>query len=182
MYKEVRSSLDGETSEIGTFDLMNKGITILAESVKVLNKEDGLYAIEIDDAVGGIVDGAHTAKIISEANADGSTPDMQYVELYVRTGVDTPLISEIARGLNTGIQVADQSIYNRAGHFDWMKKIIAKEPYAEMISWNESDAGAYDVRDLIGILEALNIFDFPNTVNASKHPISSYEKWSIPLE
>jgi hypothetical protein len=31
-------------------------------------------------------------------------------------------------------------------------------------------------------MEAFNIFDFPNTVNASKHPISAYEKWSIPLE
>ncbi len=35
------------------------------------------------------------------------------------------------------------------------------------------------MRDLISILELFNIFDFPNT--ESKHPISAYEKWSIPL-
>ena len=182
VYKEVRSSLEGETADIGTFDLMNKGITILAESVRLINKEQGLYDVLVDDASGGIVDGAHTAKIIWESNNAGTTPDGQYVEVYIRTGVSKPLISEIARGLNTGIQVAPQSIYNKAGHFNWMKKIVEKEPYGKMIAWNESDTGEYDVRDLIGVLEALNIFDFPNDVNASKHPISSYEKWSIPLE
>jgi len=182
VYKEVRSSLEGETAEIGTFDLMNKGITILAESVRVVNKDQGLYDVVVDDGYGGIVDGAHTAKIIWESNGRGATPDDQYVEVYIRTGVSKELISEIARGLNTGIQVAPQSIYNKAGHFDWMKKIVEKEPYGKMIAWNESDEGEYDVRDLIGVLEALNIFDFPNDVNASKHPISSYEKWSIPLE
>lgn len=182
VYKEVRSSLEGETANVGTFDLMNKGITILAESVRVVNKEQGLYDVAVDDAYGGIVDGAHTAKIIWESNREDTTPDEQYVELYIRTGVSKPLISEIARGLNTGIQVAPQSIYNKAGHFNWMKKIVDKEPYGKLIAWNESDAGDYDVRDLIGVLEALNIFDFPNDVNASRHPISSYEKWSIPLE
>lgn len=182
VYKEVRSSLEGNTADIGTFDLMNKGITILAESVRLINKDEGLYDVAIDDAFGGIVDGAHTAKIIWESNGEGTTPDGQYVELYIRTGVKKPLISEIARGLNTGIQVAPQSIYNKAGHFDWMKKIVEKEQYGKMIAWNESDNGEYDVRDLIGVLEALNVFDFPNDINTAKHPISSYEKWSIPLE
>ncbi len=182
VYKDVRSSLDGDSAEVGTFDLMNKGITILAESVKLINKDESLLELTIDDAEGGIVDGAHTAKIIWEANADETTPDDQYVEVYVRTGITSDLISEIARGLNTGIQVAAQSIYNKAGVFDWLKKTISKEPYADKISWNESDDAEYDVRDLIGILEALNVFDFPNNVNTLKHPISAYEKWSIPLK
>jgi hypothetical protein len=182
VYKDVRSSLEGETADVGTFDLMNKGITILANGVKLVNKEEGLFDLFIDDDEGGIVDGAHTARIIWEANAENKTPDGQYVEVYVRTGVSSDLISEIARGLNTGIQVAAQSIYNKAGVFDWLKKTIEKEPYANKIAWNESDNTAYDVRDLIGVLEVLNVFDYPNDVNSGKHPISAYEKWSIPLK
>ena len=182
VYREVRSSLDGMTAELGTFDLMNKGITILAKAVKMVDKEEGLFDVVIDDEEGGIVDGAHTAKIIEEANADESTPAEQYVEVYVRTGVTAEMISDIARGLNTGIQVAPQSIYNIAGVFDWLKETIADEPYGNSISWNESDEAEYDVRDLIGVLEVLNIFDFPNDVNAGKRPISAYEKWSIPLK
>lgn len=182
VYKDVRSSLDGDTADVGTFDLMNKGITILANEVRLVNKEQSLLDLHIDDANGGIVDGAHTAKIIWEANEEGTTPEEQYVEVYVRTGIKDGMISEIARGLNTGIQVAAQSIFNKAGVFDWLKKTIAKESYAGDISWNESDDADYDVRDLIGVLEVLNIFDFPNDVNSGKHPISAYEKWSIPLK
>jgi hypothetical protein len=182
VYKDVRSSLDAKTSVPGSFDLMNKGITILAEHVKMIDKEKGLFEICIDDSYGGIVDGAHTAKIIEEANADETTPDEQFVEVYVRTGINDDLISDIARGLNTGIQVAAQSIHNIAGVFDWLKEEIAEEPYAKAISWSESDDADYDVRDLIGVLEVLNIFDFPNDVSVSKHPIAAYEKWSIPLK
>lgn len=160
---------------------MNKGITILAQSVKLVDKEKGLLEIVIDNEEGGIVDGAHTAKIIEEANDEATTPNEQYVEVYIRTGVTNELISDIARGLNTGIQVAPQSIYNIAGVFDWLKSEIDAEPYADRICWKESDDEEYDVRDLIAILEVFNIFDFPNEVNVSKHPISAYEKWSTPL-
>lgn len=182
VYKEVRSSLDGITATPGSFDLMNKGITILAKSVKLINKEEGLFDLIIDEEGGGIVDGAHTAKIIEEANEDGTTPEEQYVEVYVRTGVSAELISDIARGLNTGIQVAPQSIYNIAGVFDWLKDEISTEKYKDRISWRESDDEDYDVRDLIAVLEVFNIFDFPNDVTVGKHPISAYEKWSTPLK
>ena len=182
VYKDVRSSLDGETAEIGMFDLMNKGITILAKSVKLVDKEEGLFDLVVDDLEGGIVDGAHTAKIIWEANRAETTPSDQYVEVYVRTGVSSTMISEIARGLNTGIQVAPQSIFNKAGVFDWLKQTLKNESYIDKISWSESDDAEYDVRDLIGILEVLNVFDFPNDLNASKHPIAAYEKWSVPLK
>jgi hypothetical protein len=161
---------------------MNKGITVLALAVKMVDKDKGVLDLVIDDEDGGIVDGAHTAKIIEEANAEGTTPDEQYVEVYVRTGVTNELGSDIARGLNTGIQVASQSIYNIQGVFDWLKEEIEGEPYADKISWRESDDGDYDVRDLIAILEVFNILDYPNAVDVAKHPIAAYEKWSAPLK
>jgi hypothetical protein len=180
VYKDVRESLDGTQSVVGTFDLMNKGITILATSVRLLDKEKGIYEITVDDEEGGIVDGAHTAKIIWEANADGTTPPEQHVEVFIRTGIEGGLVTDIARGLNTGIQVADRSIYNIAGVFDWLKDLIDDKPYASLISWRESDAKEYDVRDLVGVLELFNVIDFP--MEAGKHPIAAYEKWSTPLK
>ncbi|MEZ0262056.1 MAG: AIPR family protein [Alphaproteobacteria bacterium] len=180
VYKDVRSSLDGETATPGTFDLMNKGITILATSVKMIEKD--LFELTVDNEEGGIVDGAHTAKIIEQANSDKTTPKEQFVEVYIRTGVTEEMISDIARGLNTGIQVAPKSIYNIAGVFNWLKAAIEGEAYADNISWNESDDADYDVRDLISVLEAFNVFDFPNDINSTKHPISAYEKWSTPLK
>lgn len=182
VYKDVRLSLEGKGSAPGAFDLMNKGITILALGVRLVEKHDDhqVWEITVDGENGGIVDGAHTARIIEQCNEAGTTYADQFVEVYIRTGVEDELATSIARGLNTGIQVAPQSIYNIGGVFDWLKEEIDGRPYASMIAWRESDNTEYDVRDLIGVLELFNIFDWPN--DKSKHPISAYEKWSVPLK
>jgi hypothetical protein len=180
VYRDVKASLEGKEATPGSFDLMNKGITILALTVRLLDKDQQIYEVAVDDKEGGIVDGAHTAKIIERCNAEGTTHPEQYVEVFIRTGVEDDLITDIARGLNTGMQVAPKSIYNIDGVFDWLKAEVKGKPYEKMISWRESDSGDYDVRDLISVMELFNIFDFPN--DGSKHPISAYEKWSIPLE
>lgn len=180
VYRDVRESLEGTGAQPGSFDLMNKGITILALSVHLVDKEKQIYEVVVDDEEGGVVDGAHTAKIIEQCNQVRSTHPDQYVEVYIRTGVDNDLITDIARGLNTGMQVAPQSIYNIDGVFDWLKKEVTGRAYENLIAWRESDNTAYDVRDLISVLELFNIFDWPNEV--SKHPIAAYEKWSTPLK
>jgi hypothetical protein len=113
----------------GTFDLMNKGITILAESVRLVDKEQRLVEVTVDNHDGGIVDGAHTAKIIEESNGDGDTNPEHYVEVYIRTGIPQNIATDIARGLNTGIQVAKQSIYHIEGVFNWLQEDISKQSY-----------------------------------------------------
>jgi hypothetical protein len=180
VYRDVRESLEGTGADPGTFDLMNKGITVLALSVRLVDKDQQVYEVVVDEEKGGIVDGAHTARIIEQCNREGSTDPNQYVEVYIRTGIENGLITDIAKGLNTGMQVAPKSIYNIDGVFDWLKQELHHTPYRDAFAWKESDSKDYDVRDLIGILELFNIFDFPN--NISKHPISAYEKWSIPLK
>ncbi len=180
VYRDVRESLEGTGADPGTFDLMNKGITILALSARLIDRDDQVFEITVDEEKGGIVDGAHTAKIIEQCNKEKTTDPDQYVEVYIRTGIENGLITDIARGLNTGMQVAPKSIYNIDGVFDWLKEEVAGRPYEDMIAWRESDSTDYDVRDLISIMELFNIFDFPN--NESKHPIAAYEKWSIPLK
>jgi len=180
VYKDVRASLEAKQASPGTFDLMNKGITILAESVRLIEKDQKLVEIVVNSEDGGIVDGAHTAKIIEEANEEGTTNPDQYVEVYIRTGISQEIATDIARGLNTGMQVAPKSIYNIDHVFDWLKEEVSKQKYSDLFSWKESDDAEYDVRDLIGLLEVLNVFDYPN--DGGKHPISAYEKWSIPLD
>lgn len=181
VYRDVKESLLGESSaELGSFDLMNKGITILADEVRLISKARNEFEIIIDDEEGGIVDGAHTARIIAEANVNGTIPSEQHVEVYIRTNIVGSMITNIARGLNTSLQVAPKSIYNIDGVFDWLKQEISDESYSELISWKESDDGEYDVRDLISVLELFNVFDFDN--DEPKQPISAYEKWSKVLD
>jgi hypothetical protein len=88
-------------------------------------------------------------------------------------------VTDISRGLNTGIQVKLHSLANLDGAFNWIKDEIKDETYAGLISWREGDEGEFDVRDLICVMEALNAIDFPN--DKPVHPIQAYEKWSAPV-
>lgn len=177
VYQDVLRSLMGEDAQPGTFDLMNKGIVCLAESVKRI--DDETYEIKINDGQ-GIVDGGHTYRIICDAQKDPNLPTEQCVEIQVRTGIDGNLITDISRGLNTAIAVKQHSIDNLDGKYDWIKELLKTETYFNNIAWKEDDTGEYDVRDLICILEALNVIDYPN--HESRHPISAYEKWSLPAK
>lgn len=170
VYKEVQKSLMAENTMPGIFDLKNKGIVILAESVRKVGEDN--YEIKIVDGQ-GIVDGGHTYEIICKAQSEMDIPEDQYVDVQVRTGVDPDWITEISAGLNTGIAVKHHSIANLDGKFDWIKDEVSGQPYEDVIAWRESDEGDYDVRDLICVLEAMNVIDFPN--DSGTHPISAYE-------
>jgi len=79
VYRDVRESLEGTGAEPRTFDLMNKGITILATKVEMVekHKHGQTYEVTVDKERGGIVDGAHTAKIIENCNRDQTTDPNQ---------------------------------------------------------------------------------------------------------
>jgi hypothetical protein len=170
VYKDVQKSLIAEQGLPGIFDLKNKGIVILAESVRKVG--DDFYELEITEGQ-GIVDGGHTYEIICKAQVADKIPEDQYVEVQVRTGVPVDLITEISSGLNTGIAVKAHSIANLDGKYDWIKEELEGTPYFGRIAWRESDDGDYDVRDMIAALEAMNVVDFPNDSGA--HPIAAYE-------
>jgi len=170
VYRDVQKSLMAEKSSPGTFDLKNKGIVILAQSVT--KRGEDMYEVKIGDGQ-GIVDGGHTYEIICESNKGGNVPEDQYVEVQIRTGVPEDMITEISSGLNTGIAVKPHSIANLDGKFDWIKELVKDKPYHSRIAWRESDDGDYDVRDLISVLETMNVIDFKN--DSGVHPIAAYE-------
>ena len=147
VYRDVQKSLMAEKSSPGTFDLKNKGIVILAQSVT--KRGEDMYEVKIGDGQ-GIVDGGHTYEIICESNKGGNVPEDQYVEVQIRTGVPEDMITEISSGLNTGIAVKPHSIANLDGKFDWIKELVKDKPYHSRIAWRESDDGDYDVPDLLG--------------------------------
>lgn len=175
-YRQVRDSLFNITSYPGTFDLMNKGITCIANSVKKLSDQE--YEVSFEDGQ-GIADGGHTYWLCTENSKDADLPLDQHVELRIITGLPPFLIPDLAKGLNTGMQVKEFAIENLRGNYDWIKELIADKPYAEMIAWRENEDKDYDVADLLCILECMNVHDYPN--NAGKHPISAYEKSSAVL-
>jgi len=178
IYKDVKKSLLNEEGTPNTFHLKNKGMTLIAEEVREAG--DSMYELRFGPDQ-GIVDGAHTYEIILEGQeriaesreADNGTTIDQYVKVEVLTGVPADLWVEIAGGLNTAVQVQDWSLANLRDRFDWLKDLLASEPYAAKIAYRENEADtAYDVRDIIVLLEMFNIFDYPN--DGEEHPTKTY--------
>jgi hypothetical protein len=194
IYREVAKHLRNENEEgaKNIFHLKNKGITILADDLVLADKEKGLYDVVFGNDTQGIVDGGHTYRIIienqdriTEANqlieSDETLSEEaklqsrieQYVKLEVLTGLNSSVTTEIARGLNTAVQVQEQTLANHAHKFDWIKDDLAGLPCLKVIAFTENQDGLLDAADIIRILELFNIIDYPND-NSSRHPIVAY--------
>lgn len=177
----MRESLRGREALPGSFDLLNLGITIIAEEVRAIDKRT--FEVMIDDEF-GIANGGHTAKLIWECQDDDTIAEGQHVEVKILTGIEGPeqhtLRVDIARGQNTGIAVRAQSIFELDGAFSGIKKVVEPFEWANDVAYKESDSKEFDVREMIAALELMNIVDFPN--RSATHPISAYEKWSLPLK
>lgn len=170
--REIKESLFNIDCEAGTFHLKNNGITILAAKVERSSKNDHRYRVEIEEGQ-GIVDGAHTYKIIVESQKDNEgPPDDQYVSIDILTGIESDWIADISGGRNTTVQVARMSIENLKHRFDWMKEELQEEPYYHKIGWEENDSGEFDARDLIALLAMFNVDHYPN--DGESHPTSAY--------
>jgi hypothetical protein len=194
VYKEVAKHLRNENDEgaKNIFHLKNKGITILADDVVPIDKDEGRYQIVFGNEAQGIVDGGHTYRIIIDNQLaiaaknklidenENLTPEdrerlriTQYVKLEILTGLNTSITTEIARGLNTAVQVQEQTLANHAGKFEWIKEDLRNEPCLEKIAFRENEEGLLDAADVIRILELFNITDYPND-GSSRHPIRAY--------
>jgi hypothetical protein len=56
--------------------------------------------------------------------------------------------------------------------FSWIEDELRGEPYAGEIAYREGQEAEYDIRDIVGLLDLFNIFDFPN--DQSEHPLRAY--------
>ena len=181
VYRDVKASLEGKEALPGTFDLLNIGITIIAEGVNVIDKRT--FDVLIDDEY-GIANGGHTTQIIYDCQESDSIAEGQHVEVKIITGLDGgenhSLRVDIARGQNTGISVQPKSIFELDGAFESIKHIVKDQDWANDIGFKESDNKDIDVRELISVIELMNVIDFP--IRDTKHPIAAYEKWSTPLK
>ena len=181
VYKDVRESLRGNEALAGSFDLLNLGITIIAEEISAIDKK--VFDVMIDDEY-GIANGGHTANLIWECQDDDTIAEGQHVEVKIITGLEGAnehtLRVDIARGQNTGIAVKPQSIFELDGAFESLKSVIEQEAWAAEVAYKESDNKKFDVRELISAMELMNVIDYPT--RGGKHPVSAYEKWSTPLK
>lgn len=156
VYRRVRASLSGQQGA-GSFHLKHGGIVLVAEKVEKLS--DGRYRLWFNPEVKqGIANGNHSYHLLIEEQASGNIPNNQYVEIKVHTGVPADVVPDLADGLNSSMQVREESLADLRNQFDWLKNgVLADHPFGrEVISWHEGDDGEYDVREVVALLMALD--------------------------
>ena len=179
VWREIKRHLLNDEGTPNVFHLKNKGITAIAESVE---RDGEIWLIKFKQGQ-GIVDGGHTYQLLKEAKQEildiikssgqpGPKPVEQYVKVDVLTGIPLQLVPEIARGLNTSIQVQEMSLMELQHDFDWIKRELEGTPYAHLIAWREGDNAPEDARTVITLLDLFNVEDFPN--NGQDYPIRAY--------
>lgn len=188
IYKEVGAHLLNEEGASNTFHLKNKGITLIADRVERKSEEEQVYEITFGPGH-GIVDGGHTYEILRSARSkiedlngsNGEVPEIeQFVKFEIVTGLPEDLVPEIARGLNTAVQVQEMSLADLRDEFEWIKETIAGESYADEIAFRENEQRMYDARDVVVLLDLFNIADFPN--NGGEYPVRAFSSKSAVLK
>jgi hypothetical protein len=184
IYKDIAEHLRNRIGAPNTFHLKNKGVTLIADKVVARDRDDQWYDVIFSEGQ-GIIDGAHTYAIIQRVlgergqSSNAEEPLNQFVKVEVLTGIDEALITEIAGGLNTAIQVQAMSLANLADEFDWIKEELKSQPYFQDIAFVQNEDKQYDVRDILVLLELFNIFKYPNEGTA--YPIKAYTSKEVIL-
>lgn len=162
VYRGVRNSLHGETGT-GAFHLMHGGIVLVAESVEKMSGDRYRFTFN-PEVKQGVVNGNHSYRLIlEEQQGEVPIPEDQYVEIKVHTGVPAHVVPDLADGLNSSMQVREESLADLRNQFDWLKDdVLGIYPQGlAAISWHEGDTGEYDVREVIALLMALDPMRYP---------------------
>lgn len=180
--KQLKESLIGaDESTVGAFHLAHAGVRGVVKSFKKVDETTYKAAFEVDTGTKsedhGIANGLHTIAVIRDALKGGDIPEDQYVTFTLVENVPRELVPYVGEGLNTNIQVAEESIINLGGAFEPFKAEIKDTSYFDLIGWHENETGEYDARDIFAILNALNVVLYPND-EKDRHPVESYEKQS----
>jgi len=176
--REVRrtSSVYGKiihtlTQEPDRFHERNRGITIVANDLQFDEKRKEVVLRVDDSKIHGVVDGAHTLDAILQTQKQPPENGWSaFVFIKAITGIDPDQIAEIAGGLNTSEQVDLKSLENLREHFNQLKKVLAKESYADDIAYKMNEPKPVDVRE---VLYYLAVFDC-SEYDEKKHPVSLF--------
>jgi hypothetical protein len=164
IYSAICATLIDESERF--FD-RNRGLTISASEIEFDDKRKEVIVTLEDKSLHGVVDGGHTLHAILEAQkAPPEDGWPAFVSFKVITGIEADQIAEIAGGLNRSQQVDLKSLENLKAHFDRLKKVIERQPYAGKIAYRMNDPQPIDVREVLYYLAVFDCDEF----DANKHP------------
>ncbi|NLS38630.1 abortive phage infection protein [Fructobacillus tropaeoli] len=153
------------------FDINNRGIVIVAKSLKYNTNTDSITLdLGTDSTQTGILDGGHTYTAIKEHRDEMAEDLDKFVRLEVIVGNDLT-VSRIADARNTSASVSDIALYELDDKFDFIKRAVANEPYAEDIAIKDNSKERLPIIELLKLLFAYNVYDFTSD---KEMPTQSY--------
>jgi len=160
----AKAIIGGLEDDSEMFYLNNRGIFMSAKSV--ISRGNTLTINLGDDpAQYGILDGGHTYKAILDNRDKINEGIVQYVHLEIATKIsELEPIDVLASSRNHSVQVNDKAIAELAGSFDFVKKAIEDEPYANRIAYKQNQNTAdfdIDATDLIRLMYSMNAVSYP---------------------
>ena len=162
----IRSTL---TDRPEWFAEYNRGLTIVASTVRWDNSINQLTLAFDDRNHHGVLDGGHTLRaILDDRETVGEDAQSSYCNIEIFTELDDGEIPSVVEARNASKQVASKSLLNLEGSFDELKHALGTR--AGNISWKENEDGDFDVREVISILTALDAGSYTN----NSHPIAAY--------
>ena len=151
------------------FAAYNRGLTLVASSVIWDNKTNQLILGFDDRNYHGVLDGGHTLRAILDERERANGEEQEgFCNVEIFTGLDESEIPGVVDARNTSKQVASKSLLNLEGAFQDLKAAIGEK--ANLIAWKENEDKEFDVRELIGILTALD----PSTIADGTQPVIAY--------
>lgn len=177
---QARKLQESVRSEDRHFDLLNRGMTLVAEDARFSQKEKELVVTFGDTDEGGqprygLLDGGHTYRAILDNRDDIPEGVDKYVrmEIIIGDGIDVAAISE---GRNTSVQVSDIALFNLSERFDFIEKAVKEQPWADKVAYrdNETKAGKeFGVIELLRLMYAFNV-ELDTGKGASWAPTNAY--------
>lgn len=154
--KNIKNSL---IKEKHMFEILNKGITLIAKSQSSRGKT---LTLEFDEGY-GLIDGGHTYMTILDVLENGViNRGHNYVTLEVLSGEPIKeYVIPIASARNTTVQVKDYSLAELDKAFEWIKQTLDGEECLVNIIFKENDIGHVKVDQLIWLLAVTNPNIFP---------------------
>lgn len=168
-----------ESTDDNLFDINNRGIVVTARNFKF---DNSAYKVTLDMGNNkekyGILDGGHTYKAIIDhrqtyfnnieklLSDSTETYDAKSFEKFVKmeivVGDDVDIVT-LANARNTSTQVSDIALYNLDDKFNFIKKAIADQSYANDIAYKDFDLDKrINVSEILRLLFMMNIKRFPN--------------------
>lgn len=172
--KQIRDTLDQRPDE---FILRNRGITILVSKAEFDNRTNVINIELTDREREGVLDGGHTLLNIWKYLEDEEDPSNAYVRLEILENIgDIDETVKIVDARNRSTEVKIAAFENLLGHFDTLKHVLDKEPYAEKIAYKENELSEdgtkkeVPIEDVLSYVLCFDVEDFDH----NNHPTKAY--------